>query len=181
VLVFALLESKMSQPRNFLGGQMLSALVGITVRVIIPKVWIAGPVGMSLALLAMQLTATTHPPGGPGQRRSLSEANLLFALICASIDVVSVQPCPVGRPSPIASIACPRRLAAWPPPPSRSRSPPLAAGGATALIACTMSTLPKWHGYSYLVTIAVGSVIMQIIALVVNNIDPRRRYPTFWW
>ncbi len=32
VLVFALLESKMSQPRNFLGGQMLSAVVGITTR-----------------------------------------------------------------------------------------------------------------------------------------------------
>ena len=32
VLVFALLESKMSQPRNFLGGQTLSALVGITTR-----------------------------------------------------------------------------------------------------------------------------------------------------
>lgn len=33
-------------------------------------------------------------------------------------------------------------------------------------------------GYSYLVTIAVGSCIMQLIALIVNNIDPRRRYPT---
>lgn len=72
MLVFALLESKMSQPRNFLGGQMLSALVGITTRVVIHQVWIAGPVGMSLALVAMQLTATTHPPGdahrggGPG-------------------------------------------------------------------------------------------------------------------
>ncbi|EFN58032.1 hypothetical protein CHLNCDRAFT_142243 [Chlorella variabilis] len=116
VLVFALLESKMSQPRNFLGGQMLSALVGITTRVVIHQVWIAGPVGMSLALVAMQLTATTHPPGG-----------------------------------------------------------------ATALIACTLPTLPKWHGYSYLVTIGVSSIIMQLIALVVNNIDPRRRYPTYYW
>lgn len=38
--------------------------VGITTRVVIHQTWIAGPVGMSLALLAMQLTATTHPPGG---------------------------------------------------------------------------------------------------------------------
>lgn len=51
-------------------------------------------------------------------------------------------------------------------------------GGATALIAGTLTELPKWHGYSYLVTIAVGSVIMQAIALVINNLDPRRRYPT---
>jgi CBS-domain-containing membrane protein len=26
--------------------------------------WLANAVGMSLALLAMQLTQTTHPPGG---------------------------------------------------------------------------------------------------------------------
>ena len=63
MLVFGLLESKMAQPRNFLGGQMLSALVGITTRVAIPLAWVAGPVGMSLSLVAMQLTATTHPPG----------------------------------------------------------------------------------------------------------------------
>ena len=56
----------MSQPRNFLGGQLLSALVGITTRVVISTVWIAGPVGMSLALVLMQCTSTTHPPGKPG-------------------------------------------------------------------------------------------------------------------
>lgn len=46
----------MSQPRNFLGGQFLSALVGITTRVVIHQTWIAGPVGMSLALLVMQVS-----------------------------------------------------------------------------------------------------------------------------
>ena len=54
----------MAQPRNFICGQCLSAVVGVTVRVIIPKPWIAAPVGMSLALFFMMLTATTHPPGG---------------------------------------------------------------------------------------------------------------------
>lgn len=116
VLVFAVLESKMSQPRNFLGGQVLSALVGVTTRVVIQQPWIAGPVGMSLALLLMQLTSTTHPPGG-----------------------------------------------------------------ATALIASTLTTLPRWHGYSFIVTVLVGSLVMQAIALIINNLDPRRRYPTFWW
>lgn len=55
------------------------------------------------------------------------------------------------------------------------------AGGATALIAATLTDLPKWHGYAYLVTVGLGSLVMQVIALVVNNIDPQRRYPTFWW
>ena len=57
----------------------------------------------------------------------------------------------------------------------------LPAGGATALIASTLPTLPKWHGYSFLVTVGVGSLVMQGIALIINNLDPRRRYPTFWF
>lgn len=64
VLLCAVPESKLSQPRNFVGGQVLSALTGIVVRLIIHKVWIAQPVGMSLALVVMQLTSTIHPPGG---------------------------------------------------------------------------------------------------------------------
>ena len=39
-------------------------LAPICKQVIIHQPWIASPVAMSLALLAMQLTATTHPPGG---------------------------------------------------------------------------------------------------------------------
>jgi hypothetical protein len=64
VLVCAVPESKLSQPRNFVGGQVVSAIVGVVVRLIIHKVWIAQPVGMSLALVAMALTSTIHPPGG---------------------------------------------------------------------------------------------------------------------
>lgn len=44
---------------------MISAIVGVCVRLALDKVqWLANAVGMSLALLAMQLTQTTHPPGG---------------------------------------------------------------------------------------------------------------------
>lgn len=43
-----------------------------------------------------------------------------------------------------------------------------------------MGTLPRWHGYSFIITVLVGSCVMQAIALVVNNLDPRRRYPTYW-
>jgi CBS-domain-containing membrane protein len=47
------------------GGQVISAIVGVCVRLALDKVqWLANTVGMSLALLAMQLTQTTHPPGG---------------------------------------------------------------------------------------------------------------------
>ena len=69
-----------------------------------------------------------------------------------------------------------------PPPHARARAatthPP---GGATALIVASLDTLPKWHGYSYLITVLIGSLAMQLVALVINNLNPRRRYPTYWW
>jgi CBS domain-containing membrane protein len=64
VLLCAVPESKLSQPRNFVGGHILSAITGVVVRLIIHQVWIAQPVGMSIALVVMQLTSTIHPPGG---------------------------------------------------------------------------------------------------------------------
>lgn len=116
VLIFAVVESKLSQPRNFVGGQTVSALVGVVVRLVIHEPWIAEPVGMSLALVVMMLTSTTHPPGG-----------------------------------------------------------------ATALIVCSMAELPKWSGFSYVVTVLAGSCVMLAVALVVNNANPGRQYPTFWY
>lgn len=46
---------------------MLSAVVGVCVHLAFSHVpelnWLANALGMSLALLAMQLSQTTHPPG----------------------------------------------------------------------------------------------------------------------
>ena len=45
----------------------MSAIIGVLVRLACGKIqWLANAVGMSLALLAMQLTSTTHPPGEQG-------------------------------------------------------------------------------------------------------------------
>jgi CBS-domain-containing membrane protein len=43
---------------------------------------------------------------------------------------------------------------------------------------------PKIHnlGYLYvLVPVAAGITLMLLVALLVNNLSPRRRYPEFWW
>ena len=46
------------------GGQLLSALVGCICRLVFKDViWLSAAVGMSLALLCMIITKTTHPPG----------------------------------------------------------------------------------------------------------------------
>jgi len=59
------------------GGQVVSAIVGVCVRLALDKVqWLANALGMSLALLAMQLTQTTHPPGGATALIACSMAQL---------------------------------------------------------------------------------------------------------
>ena len=54
-------------------------------------------------------------------------------------------------------------------------------GGATALIAVIGGE--KIHNLGYLYAIipaGVGALIMLVVALLVNNIPKRRRYPEFW-
>jgi len=54
-------------------------------------------------------------------------------------------------------------------------------GGATALIAVIGSEEIHQMSYWYVLTpIFTGAVIMLIVALIVNNLSPHRRYPEFW-
>ncbi|CAL8467881.1 g7419 [Coccomyxa elongata] len=65
VLVFGVISSPLAQPRNFIGGQVLSAVVGCAIRLALQDVlWVSAALGMSLALVVMMLTKTVHPPGG---------------------------------------------------------------------------------------------------------------------
>jgi len=64
VLLFALPESPVAQPRNLVFGHLLSATVGlVTLWLLGAGVWQTGlAVGVAIAL--MQLTSTVHPPAG---------------------------------------------------------------------------------------------------------------------
>lgn len=65
VLVFGLIQSPLAQPRNLIGGHLVSAFVGVSVQLIFPDiVWITAPLAVSLSIIAMQFTKTLHPPGG---------------------------------------------------------------------------------------------------------------------
>ena len=65
VLVFGAPLADFSQPRNLIGGHMLSAIVGVTTHLAWPHhmVW-ASAIAVSSAIVAMHLTRTLHPPGG---------------------------------------------------------------------------------------------------------------------
>ena len=80
VLLFSTIESPLAQPRHLLGGQILSAVLGVGLNRLFRMadnyrlgdtighnelghvVWINGALAMSLSLLLMQVTGTVHPP-----------------------------------------------------------------------------------------------------------------------
>ena len=65
VLVYGIIQSPFSQPRNLVGGHVISALIGVTVHKFAPDIiWIAAPLAVSSAIIMMQITKTLHPPGG---------------------------------------------------------------------------------------------------------------------
>lgn len=117
VLIYGAVESPLAQPRNLMGGHVLSALVGVAVARLIPEaVWIAAPLAVATSIAAMHVTRTLHPPGG-----------------------------------------------------------------ATALIAVIGGEQVRALGFLYaLAPVGLGALIMLAVALVVNNLSPKRRYPLFW-
>ena len=65
VLIYGIPEAEFSQPRNLFGGHIISAFVGVsTFSFFGPDSLLAAPLAVSFSILAMQLTKTTHPPGG---------------------------------------------------------------------------------------------------------------------
>ena len=65
VLVYGIIQSPFSQPRNLVGGHLISAFIGVTVHKLVPDIiWIAAPLAVSLSIVLMQITKTLHPPGG---------------------------------------------------------------------------------------------------------------------
>jgi CBS-domain-containing membrane protein len=118
VLIYGAVRSPLAQPRNLLGGHILSAIIGVTAyQWLGDQPWLASAVAVSTAIAVMHLSRTLHPPGG-----------------------------------------------------------------ATALIAVIGGPSVHKIGYLYaLMPVASGAGIMLIIALIVNNIPKKRRYPEFWW
>lgn len=64
VLVYGAIESPLAQPRNLVGGHVLSAVVGVVCYKLFGPGWVAPAMAVSLAIAAMIVTHTVHPPGG---------------------------------------------------------------------------------------------------------------------
>ena len=65
VLIYGATNSPLAQPRNLVGGHLISALIGVTVHKLIPgEIWLSSALAVSLSIVMMQITKTLHPPGG---------------------------------------------------------------------------------------------------------------------
>lgn len=63
-LVFAAHESPFAQPRNVIGGHLVSTIVGMLVLGVFGADWWAMGLAVGLSIAAMQVTRTGHPPAG---------------------------------------------------------------------------------------------------------------------
>lgn len=65
VLVYGVIQSPLAQPRNLIGGHVVSAIVGVTAVKLFPDIiWLASALAVAGAIVLMQVTKTLHPPGG---------------------------------------------------------------------------------------------------------------------
>ncbi len=111
VLVFGVWNTPLSQPRNIIGGHLISTFVGLAVYHMLGSgSWAIG-LAVGLAIAALLLTKTTHPPAG---------ANPLVVMM--------------GD-----------------------------------------------YDWNFLFSpVLIGSIIVVVFALIINNLRSDRHYPTFW-
>jgi CBS-domain-containing membrane protein len=117
VLLYGAVKSPLAQPRNLMGGHVLSAVIGVAAYTVLGEhLWLAAATAVATAIAVMHLARTLHPPGG-----------------------------------------------------------------ATALIAVIGGESIHGLGFLYaLVPAGTGAAVMLVVALLVNNLSGRRRYPGFW-
>src|SRR6478736_2002799 len=64
VLAFGLWDAPLSQPRNIIGGHLISTFIGLAMYHIFGQGIVVMAAGVGLAIGCMMLTKTTHPPAG---------------------------------------------------------------------------------------------------------------------
>lgn len=64
VLAFGVPNSPLAQPRNIIGGHLISTLIGLLCLYLFGNEWYSLALGVGLSIGIMQLTKTTHPPAG---------------------------------------------------------------------------------------------------------------------
>jgi len=64
VLALGVHESPLAQPRNIIGGHMVTGVIGVGALMLLGDGWWVMALAVGTAIAAMQLTRTVHPPAG---------------------------------------------------------------------------------------------------------------------
>jgi CBS-domain-containing membrane protein len=65
VLLYGAIKSPLAQPRNVIGGHVLSALIGvICFKLFGSQIWLGCGIAVATVIALMHLTKTLHPPAG---------------------------------------------------------------------------------------------------------------------
>ncbi|KAL0067222.1 hypothetical protein AAF712_005792 [Marasmius tenuissimus] len=74
VLIYGAIDAALAQPRCLFGGHFVGALIGVAITklfLLLPSeeryeelAWLSGSIACATAIVVMQITGTTHPPGG---------------------------------------------------------------------------------------------------------------------
>ncbi len=63
-LIYSVPDATISQPRNVIGGHILSALVGVLCVSALGSTWLSLSLAVSISIFVMLFTETLHAPGG---------------------------------------------------------------------------------------------------------------------
>jgi CBS-domain-containing membrane protein len=65
VLIYGAIRSPLAQPRNLIGGHVISGIIGVTMyKLLNSHMWMAAAIAVATAIAIMHATKTLHPPGG---------------------------------------------------------------------------------------------------------------------
>ena len=65
VLIYGAIKSPLAQPRNLIGGHVLSAIIGVACyQIFHTHMWLAASLAVATSIAVMHATKTLHPPGG---------------------------------------------------------------------------------------------------------------------
>lgn len=95
VLTYGAPRSPLAQPRNLVGGHVLSALVGVAVWTLFQNdAWLTAALAVATAIALMHATKTLHPPGGATAliavvgSQQIHDLGFLYCLVPATLSPV---------------------------------------------------------------------------------------------
>ncbi len=95
VLIYGAIKSPLAQPRNLVGGHIISAIIGVICYKLFPShMWLASSFAVATAIAVMQATKTLHPPGGATAliavigSNKIHDLGFLYAVVPVGVGVI---------------------------------------------------------------------------------------------